>query len=152
MFYPQCENLLLNCLCSLVLNSVRRFSLKQSQRPPRTWSSLRHVIGCLLAGSVLLEKLSLWSLPCDLNNVLDQVLCRRHRPPSLPTPSDSPLMPLAQALHIELPETDVLESTVSRLMQQCRKLQYLDVCNCWGIYKQDVSRWRRYKKVTVVWC
>lgn len=135
-----------------VFHFVRRFSFKQSQRPLRTWLSLRQVIECLLAGSLQLEKLSLWSLPCDLNVILDQLLYRRPRLPSLPSPSDSPLMPLAQALYIELPWTDVQEPTISRLMQQCKRLRYLDVSNCWGITQQDLSSWRTYKRVTVVWC
>lgn len=129
-----------------------KFSFKQSQRPLKTWLSLRQVIECLLAGSLLLEKLSLWSLPCDLNIILDQLLYRRGRLPSLPGPSDSSLMPLAQALYIELPWTDVQELTVSRLMQQCKRLRYLDVSSCWGITQQDFSSWRTYKRVTVIWC
>lgn len=137
------------CFC---FHFVCRFSFKQSQRPLRTWLSLRQVIECLLAGSLLLEKLSLWSLPCDLNIILDQLLHRRPRLPSLPSPPDSPLIPLGQALYVELPWTDVQESTVSRLMQQCKGLRYLDISNCWGITKQDLSSWRTYKRVTVVWC
>lgn len=120
----------------------------------KSWVSLSKVIKCLLTGSPLLERISLVSLPCALNRTLCQLLGRGPFYPHFPVPANPsalPLMPLVQAQHIEVPRTDVQASTVRRLLEQCKRLKYLDVSKCWNITQQDWSTWRTHKRVTIVW-
>lgn len=137
------------CVC------VCRFSYEHSQMAViKSWMSLSKVIKCLLTGSPLLERISLVSLPCSLNRTLCQLLGREPfypRFPVLANPSVLPLMHLEQAQHIEVPRTDVQTSTVCRLLQQCKRLKYLDVSKCWNITQQDWSAWRTHKRVTIIW-
>ncbi|XP_034398559.1 uncharacterized protein si:ch211-214j8.12 isoform X2 [Cyclopterus lumpus] len=141
---PQLPN-----LCSLTLN----FSYEHSQmKPVMSWMSLRRVLKCLLTGSPLLEKLSLVSLPCPLNCVLQDVLhiLDLDQYP-FANSTNSPPMPLGRVQHIDLPRTDVKMITVRSLMQRSKRLNYVDVSYCWQISQLEWLNCETSSKVQVVW-
>ncbi|XP_061529459.1 uncharacterized protein si:ch211-214j8.12 [Phycodurus eques] len=135
-------------LCSLTLN----FSYEHKQmRPLMYWMSLMKVIRCLLSGSPLLQRLSLVSLPCPLNNVLQRVLCygdRHHRfgasDPSLPKA-------LERVQHLDLQRTDVKMTTVKNIIQRSKRLKCVDLSCCWQISHQEWADCKRLSTVRVVW-
>ncbi|XP_053181605.1 uncharacterized protein si:ch211-214j8.12 [Scomber japonicus] len=136
-------------LCSLTLN----FSYEHSQmKPVMSWMSLRRTLGCLLTGSPLLEKLTLVSLPCPLNCVLQDVLHRAYL--HLNHSADSthcPPMPLGRVQHLYLPRTDVKMITVKSIMQRSKRLKYVDVSYCWQISQQEWVDSKKFNKVQIVW-
>ncbi|XP_078107758.1 uncharacterized protein LOC144518737 isoform X2 [Sander vitreus] len=141
---PQLPN-----LCSLTLH----FSYEHSQmKPVVSWMSLKRALKCLLTGSPLLEKLSLVSLPCPLDCVLNDVLRRSDSDAHLFADSaDSPRVPLGRLRHVELPRTDVTMVTVKSIMQRSKRLKYVDVNNCWQISLVEWMDCKTFSKVQVVW-
>ncbi|XP_070759944.1 uncharacterized protein [Enoplosus armatus] len=141
---PQLPN-----LCSLTL----KFSYEHSQmKPVMSWMFLKRSLKCLLTGSPLLEKLSLVSLPCPLNCVLQDVL-RIVEVDLYPfaDSADLPLRPLGRVQHIELPRTDVKMMTVRSVMQRSKRLKYVDLSYCWKISQLEWLDSKRFSKVQVVW-
>ncbi|KAM9394455.1 uncharacterized protein KZ484_005502 [Pholidichthys leucotaenia] len=123
------------------------FSYEHIQmKPAMTWMSLMRVLKCLLAGSPLLEKLSLASLPCPLNTVLNDVLDGQR------DPTGSPTVPLGKVRHIDLQRTDVTVKTVKHIMERSKRLKSVDLSSCWEI---SHKMWQECKKsrhdVDVVW-
>ncbi|XP_034004405.1 uncharacterized protein si:ch211-214j8.12 [Trematomus bernacchii] len=136
-------------LCSLTLN----FSYEHSQmKPVMSWMSLKKVLKCLLAGSPLLEKISLVSVPCPLNRVLQDVLSILDLDLNLFAEStDSPPMPLARLQRIDMPRTDVEMMTVKSIMQRSKRLKNVDVSYCWQISNLEMVDCNMSSKVKVVW-
>ncbi|XP_026178430.1 uncharacterized protein LOC113139437 [Mastacembelus armatus] len=133
-------------LCSLILN----FSYEHGQmKPIMSWMSLKRLLKHLLTGSPLLEKLSLVSLPCPLNCVLQEVLHVVDL--ELPGPADSPLVPLGRVQHIDLLRTDVRMMTVKSIMQRSKRLKFVDVSYCWQITEFEWLDYQAFSKVHVVW-
>lgn len=129
-------------LCSLKL----KFSYEHSEmKPVMSWISLMRVLKCLLAGSPLLEELSLVSLPCPLNTVLLNVLIRGN----LRTHS-SPV-PFGRLQHINLSRTDVEVITVKLIISQCKRLKCVDVSYCWRISQLEWLACKTFNEVEVVW-
>ncbi|KAJ4942347.1 hypothetical protein JOQ06_012213 [Pogonophryne albipinna] len=136
-------------LCSLTLN----FSYEHSQmKPVMSWMSLKKLLKCLLAGSPLLEKISLVSLPCPLNCVLQDVLSVLDLDLNLfAEATDSPPMPLARLQRIDMLRTDVEMITVKSIMQRSKRLKNVDVSYCWQISNLEVVDCKMSSKVKVVW-
>ncbi len=117
-----------------------------------SWMSLKRVLKCLLAGSPLLEKLSLVSLPCPLDIVLLEVLIREHRGLQLSAGStDPPPVPLGRIRHINLSRTDVEMITVRIIIQQSKRLKSVDVSHCWRISQLQWLDCKKFNKVEIVW-
>lgn len=136
-------------LCSLTLS----FSHEHSQRrPAMSLMSLTKVLKCILNGSPLLEKLSLVSLPCPLNCVLQNLLQRvdlnMHH---LADSSGLPPTPLGRVQHIDLQRTDVQIKTVTRILQRCTRLKFVDLSYCWQIHKNEWLDCQTLSKAQVVW-
>ncbi|XP_019949168.2 uncharacterized protein [Paralichthys olivaceus] len=130
-------------LCTLKL----KFSYIHSQmKPAMSWMSLRKTLKCLLSGSPLLEKLTLVSLPCPLDCVLQRVLG-----PHLYPRMDCIDMPLRRVQHIKLQRTDVRMVTVKNIMQHSKRLKFVDVRYCWGINKVEWLNCKKFSEVQVVW-
>ncbi|XP_040010966.1 uncharacterized protein si:ch211-214j8.12 [Xiphias gladius] len=136
-------------LRSLTLN----FSYIHSQmKPAMSWMSLKKGLRCLLTGSPLLEKLSLVSLPCPLNCVLRDVLRIGDLDLYLSADStDLAPVPLGRLQHIDLLRTDVKMITVKNIMQQSKRLKFVDVSYCWQISQLDWWDCMSSSKVKVVW-
>lgn len=136
----------------LCLPDVCSFSYEHSQmKPAMSWTSLSRVLLCLLNGSLLLEKVSLVSLPCSLDPILRNILRRvtfKHRFAKFPHSSP---VPLEQLQHFELMRTDVLMTTVRTIMRRSKRLKYVDVSYCWQIKKCEWLDCERFSKVQVVW-
>uniref|UniRef100_A0A1A8J3A9 Si:ch211-214j8.12 n=2 Tax=Nothobranchius kuhntae TaxID=321403 RepID=A0A1A8J3A9_NOTKU len=127
-------------LCSLSLS----FSYEHSQmKPVMSWMSLKKVLRCLLIGSPLLEKLSLVSLPCPLDCVLQDTLQSVNL--------NSPDVPLGRLERVDLKRTDVQMITVKSLIQLNKRLKHVDVSYCWQISQLQWSQIKRARKVEVVW-
>ncbi|XP_013868017.1 uncharacterized protein si:ch211-214j8.12 [Austrofundulus limnaeus] len=123
------------------------FSYDHNQKKPfMFWMSLTKVLTCLLTGSPLLEKLSLISLPCPLNSVLQDVLL--HVSSGSPAP---PPLPLGRVQHLDLTRTDVQMVTVKNIMQRSRRLKCVDVSHCWQITQLQWLDCKRFRSVEVVW-
>lgn len=121
-------------------------------KPIMSWMSLRRVLKRLLIGSPSLEKLSLVSLPCPLNSILQDVLHRGDVDQRLfAYPSDLPPLPLGRVQHIELPRTDVKTMTVKSIMLRSKRLKSVDVSCCWQISQHEWLACRTFSKVEVVW-
>lgn len=117
-----------------------------------SWMSLSKGLKCLLAGSPLLEKLSLVSLPCPLNSIMWDVLRIGHRDRRLPAHStDSDLMPLARLQHVELLRTNVDITTVESIIQRSRRLKFIDVSYCWKIKQTEWMHCKLHNKVKIIW-
>lgn len=121
-------------------------------KPAMSWMSLRRTLKCLLSGSPSLEKVSLVSLPCPLNSVLHDVLCRvdldvNHAADS----THFRPMPLGQVQHLYMPRTDVKMTTVKSIMQRSKRLKCVDVSYCWQISKREWIDSKKFSKVQVVW-
>lgn len=117
-----------------------------------SWTYLSRVIRCLLAGSPLLEKLSLVSLPCPLNCVLQEVLCTGDQDLEAFASSRNTLpVPLGRVQHVVLSRTDVMMLTVRQIMQRSRRLRYVDVSYCWKITQREWSECERDSDAQVVW-
>lgn len=133
-------------LCSLTLI----FSYEHSQmKPVMSWMSLKRALKCLLTGSPLLEKLSLVSLPCPLNCVLQDALDSDLYLSVGST--DPPPVPLGRVQRIVLPRTDVKMTTVKRIMQRSKRVKYVDVSYCWQINRNECLDWETFSRVQVVW-
>ncbi|MEQ2210646.1 hypothetical protein XENOCAPTIV_017160 [Xenoophorus captivus] len=120
-------------------------------KPLMSWMSLKEVIKCLLVGSPLLEKLSLISLPCPLNCVLQDTLRNVNFDMNFSASTGLPLLPLGRIEHIDLLRTDVQMSTVKSMMQLSKRLKYVDVSYCWRISQREWLDCRRFRQVEVVW-
>ncbi|XP_036954458.1 uncharacterized protein si:ch211-214j8.12 isoform X2 [Acanthopagrus latus] len=132
-------------LCSLTL----KFSYEHSQmRPVMSWMSLKRALRCLLAGSPRLEKLSLVSLPCSLDRVLQDVQILREVQPLYVSVTD---LPLGRVQHIEVPRTDVRTETVKSIMLRSKRLRFVDVSCCWQISHSGWLDCKAFRKVEVVW-
>ncbi|CAG5921604.1 unnamed protein product [Menidia menidia] len=136
-------------LCSLTLS----FSYEHNQmKPSMLWPSLEKVLRGLLSGCPLLEKLSLVSLPCPVDLVLQQAL---HRADSdMLRYSNSPCPPpvtLGRVRHVDLLRTDVQMKTVKRLMQHSKRLKFVDVSYCWNITHLQWLECKRLSKAQIVW-
>lgn len=117
-----------------------------------SWMSLKEVIKCLLIGSPLLEKLTLISLPCPLNCVIQDTLRSVNLDMNLSAGStDLPPLPLGRIEHLDLLRTDVQMSTVKSVMQLSKRLKYVDVSYCWRISKREWLDCRRFRQFEVVW-
>ncbi|XP_071338687.1 uncharacterized protein [Trachinotus anak] len=129
------------------------FSCDHSQMMPNMfWMSLKKGLKCLLNGSPLLEKLSLVSLPCPLDCVLQDVL----REGDLAwffseNSTDLTPMPLGRVRHIELVRTDVVMPTVRNILQRSKRLKFVDLSYCWQISYTEWLNFKAVSKVTVVW-
>lgn len=136
-------------LCSLTL----KFAYEHSEmKPVMSWMSLKRVLKCLLAGSPSLEELSLVSLPCPLNRVLQDVLSRVDLGLRLSADStDSPPVPLGRVRHVDLSRTDVEMITVRIIIQQSKRLKHVDVSYCWKISQLEWIDCKTFNKVEVVW-
>ncbi|XP_042344485.1 uncharacterized protein si:ch211-214j8.12 [Plectropomus leopardus] len=137
-------------LCSLSLN----FSYEHSQmRPVMSWMSLKRVLRCLLIGSPLLKKLSLVSLPCPLDCILLDVLCRVNFDLHLGVYriGSPPPRPLTQVQRIDLTRTDVTVTTVRIIQQQCGRLKFIDLTYCWQITQSQWFDCKTLRNVQVVW-
>ncbi|KAM7391841.1 hypothetical protein PAMP_022497 [Pampus punctatissimus] len=136
-------------LCSLTLS----FSYVHSQmKPVMSWMSLRRILKCLLTGSPLLEKLSLVSLPCPLNCVLQDVLHTVDLGLNHFADSTNFLsMPLGRVQHLNLSRTDVKMITVKKIMQRSKRLKNVDASYCWQISKREWLDSKKFSKVQVVW-
>ncbi|XP_035021576.2 uncharacterized protein si:ch211-214j8.12 [Hippoglossus stenolepis] len=133
-------------LCSLTL----KFSYSHSQmKPAMSWMSLRKTLMCLLIGSPLLEKLTLVSLPCPLDCVLQRVL-GPHLNPRMDS-TDAPPVPLRRVQHITLQRTDVTMVTVKNIIQHSKRLKLVDVRYCWRINKVEWLSCMKSSEVQVVW-
>ncbi|KAL7391539.1 hypothetical protein ABVT39_010735 [Epinephelus coioides] len=125
-------------LSSLSLN----FSYEHNQmKPIMFWMSLRRVLKCLLIGSPLLENLSLVSLPCPLDCVLQDVLYM-----GSPAP-----WPLGRVQRLDLSRTDVRVITVLSIQQRSRRLKYVDLSCCWQISQHQWMNCKTFSTVQVVW-
>lgn len=129
-------------LCMLTL----RFSYEHDQMKPNTmlWIHLKAILRCLLARSPLLQKMSLVSLPCPLDSVLQEVLhiSNIHQFDSLP---------LRCLQQLDLQRTDVQMTTVNDLIKQNKRLKYVDVRHCWNISHSESIDCARSGNVEVVW-
>ncbi|RVE68396.1 hypothetical protein OJAV_G00091140 [Oryzias javanicus] len=141
---PQMTNLCSFSLC---------FSYEHSQmKPCMSWMSLKNVLKCLLVGSPLLERLSLVSVPCILNIILQRIVFggilgrRRARAAASCSP-----MPLERLRHIDLRRTDVEMATVKNIMLRSKELRYVDLSYCWKISKQECMELKRSNRVEIVW-
>ncbi|GLD75340.1 uncharacterized protein AKAME5_002667400 [Lates japonicus] len=136
---PQLPN-----LSSLTLNFsyISLFTYNDIQMPVRSWMSLQKVLQCLLVGSPLLEKISLVSLPCRLDHVLQHVLRRGEL--YLCRPADSaevPPMPLGRVQHLDLMRTDVTMMTLRKMMQRSKRLKFVDpAVSIWLLRNVTFSR------------
>nr|XP_043881478.1 uncharacterized protein LOC122769203 [Solea senegalensis]XP_043881479.1 uncharacterized protein LOC122769203 [Solea senegalensis] len=144
---PQLPN-----LCSLSIN----FSLCHSQiMPVMSWLSLRKVLKCLLVGSPLLERLSLVSLPCPLNCLLEDLLAvdNFHVSGSVWFADLCVYanLPLRHVRHVDLTWTDVKAVMVETLVRRCRRLKLVDVSHCWEISLDDLVTCKSLSDVKVVW-
>lgn len=114
--------------------------------------SLQKVLQCLLMGSPLLEKVSLVSLPCRLDHVLQHVLRRGEL--YLCRPADSaevPPMPLGRVQHLDLMRTDVTMMTLRKMMQRSKRLKFVDVSYCWAISQFEWLDCKTVSDVKIVW-
>ncbi|XP_038141593.1 uncharacterized protein si:ch211-214j8.12 [Cyprinodon tularosa] len=129
------------------------FSYEHNQMKPfMSWMSLKQVIKCVLIGSPLLEKLSLISLPCPVNCVLQDTIQRANTDASHCSDSTAlPPLPLGRIEHIDLLRTDVQMSTVKSMMQLSKRLKYVNVSYCWRISQREWLDCRRFRQVEVVW-
>ena len=128
-----------------------RFSYSHSQmKPAMSWMSLRKTLKCLLIGSPLLEKLTLVSLPCPLDCVLQHVLGPHHNPRRMDS-TDVPPVPLRRVQHITLQRTDVTMVTVKNITQHSKRLKLADVRYCWRINKAEWLSCMKSSEVQVVW-
>ncbi|XP_036000349.1 uncharacterized protein LOC118564962 [Fundulus heteroclitus] len=129
------------------------FSYEHDQmKPLMSWTSLKEIIKCLLIGSPLLEKLSLISLPCLLNCVLQDALHSVNLDADLHADSTgSRPLPLGRIEHVDLLRTDVQMSTVKSMIQLSKRLKYVDVSHCWRISQREWLDCRRFRRVKVVW-
>ncbi|XP_017272626.1 uncharacterized protein si:ch211-214j8.12 [Kryptolebias marmoratus] len=116
------------------------------RRPVMFWMSLRKVLRCLLIGSPLLEKLSLVSLPCPLDCVLQDAL--QHASSDA---AASPPLPLGRVRRLDLVRTDVQMVTVRSVMQRSRRLRLVDVSHCWEISLLQWMNCKMFSSVEVVW-
>nr|XP_057927560.1 uncharacterized protein si:ch211-214j8.12 [Doryrhamphus excisus] len=132
-------------LSSLALN----YSYEHSQMMPLICGSpsLMKVIMCLLTGSPLLEKLSLVSLPCPLNGILQCVLDFNKFSAS----ANCVPKPLGRLQRLNLQRTNVKMKTVNNIMQRSKRLKYVDVSHCWQISQQEWSYCKKSSTVEVVW-
>ncbi|XP_051278616.1 uncharacterized protein si:ch211-214j8.12 [Dicentrarchus labrax] len=136
-------------LCSLTL----KFSYEHGQmKPVMSWMSLKRALKCLLSGSPLLEKLSLVSLPCPLNCVLQDVLRTVDLDLHLFADStDLPPKPLGRLRHMDLPRTDLKMITLKNIIQQSKGLKCVDASYCWQISQVEWLGCEKWSKVQVVW-
>uniref|UniRef100_A0A3P9C5M2 Si:ch211-214j8.12 n=1 Tax=Maylandia zebra TaxID=106582 RepID=A0A3P9C5M2_9CICH len=115
----------------------------------RLWQSIKDLSSSSLS---LPEKLSLVSLPCPLDYTLQSVLrTENYEPRASAESTGSPLVPLGRVRHVDLQRTDVTIRTVKSLLQQSKRLKYMDVSCCWQI---SCSEWLACKKcsnVQIVW-
>lgn len=122
-------------------------------KPVMSWMSLKRVLKCLLTGSPLLEKLSLVSLPCPLNCLLQDILgivdLDLLRLFALST--DSPPSPLGRVQRVDLSRTDVKMITVKNIMQRSKRLKCVDVSYCWQISHLDWLECEAFSKVKFTW-
>ncbi|CAJ1068580.1 uncharacterized protein LOC110001674 isoform X1 [Xyrichtys novacula] len=131
-------------LHSLTLN----FSYEHGQmKPVMSWMSLKKVLKGLLSGSSLLEKLSLVSLPCPLNCVVQDVL----RTNLYADSANLPLVPLGRLRHINFQRTDVKIETIDSLMQQSKRVKCIDVSHCWKISRKECLNCASKSKAQLIW-
>lgn len=136
------------------LHSLKlKFSYDHGQlKPTMSWMSLKKTLKCLLAGSPLLETLSLVSLPCPLNCVLQDVLSMVDVDLDLNADSTHiPPIPLRRLQHLDLQRTDVTIAIVESLTLQCKRLKFIDVSCCWQISQLDSLRCASISKAKLVW-
>ncbi|KAM3610626.1 uncharacterized protein V6R79_006609 [Siganus canaliculatus] len=132
-------------LCSLTF----KFSYEHSQmKPVMSWMALKRVLKCLLTGSPLLARLSLVSLPCPVNSVLQDAL---QREPLFQHSTDAPLLPLRRLQHVDLSRTNVNLITLKSIMQQNKILRHIDVSRCWQISHQEWLNSKIFSTAQVVW-
>lgn len=135
-------------LCTFSLN----FPFDHSQTKPVVFSMcLLKVLRCLLTGSPCLEKLSLISLPCSLDFVLQRVLWSNmgvRRFANLANPSH---LALRRLQRVDLLHTDVKMNTLKRLMERSTRLHNVDVSYCWKITQLDWKNSNLSSKVNIIW-
>ncbi|KAJ8285516.1 hypothetical protein GJAV_G00027700 [Gymnothorax javanicus] len=125
------------------------FFLEQGQtKPAMSWRALKWPLAVLLAGSPLLEKVSLSALPCPLDDVF-HLVCSRSLLPSEPIP--------LQRLHdLSMTRCDISDGTVMRLVSSANCLSSLDLSGCWPVTLKCIGQLqkiaiRRQCPLTVVW-
>uniref|UniRef100_A0A672Z6N0 Si:ch211-214j8.12 n=1 Tax=Sphaeramia orbicularis TaxID=375764 RepID=A0A672Z6N0_9TELE len=122
-------------LSTLTLN----FSYEHSQMKP-----------CLLAGSPLLEKISLVSVPCPLDCIFKDLLhpfYLRYRLNADPQAFQT----LGRVQHLNLTRSDMMIDTVKLIIQQSRSLKVVDLSYCWNISKFHFIGCQRLSKVKLIW-
>ncbi|CAL8248711.1 unnamed protein product [Merluccius merluccius] len=147
-------------LYSLTLN----FDYEHQRKPVMSWRALERVLLSLLWGSPLLETVSLTALPCHLNPVLSIIstqtwkLGHHHHPhqhlPGAGASSPLPSAPLGRVTHLGLARSDVTMATVSRLVEGCRHMRFMDLSCCWEISRidhQDALMSPQMSAVRFVW-
>lgn len=127
-------------LCSLTL----RFSYEHTQMKPYITECLflKTILGCLLVHSFLLQKVSLISLPCRLNCVLEKVLRRSNM---------NQCLPLRCLQHLDLQRTDVKMETIKSVISQCKRLKFVNISYCWNISCSEWTDSVRSGSAEVVW-
>lgn len=118
-------------------------------KPIMSWMALKKALKCFLAGSPLLEKLSLVALPCPLDSVLQDVLQEVELNVSDATALAH--VPLRCLQHIDLQRSDVRMVTVKSIMQRSQRLRFVDVSYCWQINRLEWLDCQRFRKVRVIW-
>lgn len=123
-----------------------QFSYEHSQMKPyiTECSFLKTILACLLAHSPVLQKVSLISLPCPLDCVLEEVLHRSNR-------NQFESLPLRCLQHLDLQRTDIKIETVNKLTTQCRRLKFVNVSYCWNISRSEWMDSVRSGNVKIVW-
>ncbi|CAL8346966.1 unnamed protein product [Lota lota] len=127
-------------LCSLTLS----FDYEQQTKPVMSWKALQRVLLSLLWGSPLLKRLSLTAVPCHLNTVLYDIISsqtwslRHNHHPGAVAASPLPSAPLGLVTHLGLARSDVTMATVMRLVEGCRRVNFVDLSCCWRISNKDV--------------
>lgn len=134
-------------LITLTLN----FSYEHSQmKPVCSWPSLKKVLKCLLAGSPLLKKISLVSVPCPLDCIFQDLLhqfdLRYHL-----NADPQAFQTLGCVQHLNLTRSDMTTETVQSIIQQSRSLKTVDVSYCWNISKSQLLGRLMLGNVKLIW-
>lgn len=129
-------------LCSLTV----QFSYEHSQMKPYITECLflKTLLGCLLAHSPLLQKVSLISLPCPLNCVLEELLQQSNM-------NHFESSPLRCLQRLDLQRTDVKMKTVKKIIIQCKRLKYVNISYCWNVCRSEWMDSVSSGNVNIVW-
>ncbi|XP_023692411.1 uncharacterized protein [Paramormyrops kingsleyae] len=141
----------LPCLSQLRFLSVKFFIDHSKKKPLMCWRSLKWVLLGLLRGSPLLEKVTLFAIPCSINSVFQMLLETHHLPPATDR-----IPPLCQLRYLSLAYCDVSMETATRLVTLDSCLSTLDLSGCWAVSADIIEQlqWntsRRKHSLKIVW-